>query len=102
SVVFAEDGGAAIEIVEERQDIDLVLMDMMMPGIDGYEAMRTIRANPRFAKLPMIALTAKAMKHDRELCLAAGADDYISKPVKLDKLLSLLRVWLDGTKEEGI
>lgn len=100
-VEFAEDGAAALHTLERRDDIDLVLMDMMMPGIDGYEAMRSIRMMPRFAKLPIIALTAKAMKQDRDLCLAAGADDYLGKPVKLDKLLSLLRVWLDGGEAGG-
>lgn len=95
-VVFAEDGETALRKLRESPDVDLVIMDMMMPGIDGYEAMRSIRAIPMFEKLPIIAVTAKAMKQDRELCIEAGASDYLSKPVKLEKLISLLRVWLHG------
>jgi CheY-like chemotaxis protein len=74
--------------------IDIVLMDIMMPEMDGYDTMRAIRAIDRFAKLPIIALTARAMKGDREKCIEAGASDYIAKPVHTDQLLSLLRQWL--------
>ncbi|MNX92762.1 Transcriptional regulatory protein YycF [compost metagenome] len=92
-IVIANNGREAIEKLESNQ-IDLVLMDIMMPEMDGYEAMRIIRSKKDFARLPIIALTAKAMKNDKEKCIEAGANDYISKPVDMDKLLSMLRVWL--------
>jgi CheY-like chemotaxis protein len=93
-VQHAENGSDAIRLLESGPDFDAVLMDVMMPGLDGYETMRRIRANPRFAKLPILAVTAKAMKGDREKCIEAGASDYITKPIDSEQLLSLLRVWL--------
>jgi CheY-like chemotaxis protein/HAMP domain-containing protein/GAF domain-containing protein len=94
SVLFAEDGRAALEVLRENPDVDLVLMDIMMPEMDGYETMRAIRQMDEFRKLPIIAVTAKAMKGDREKTIAAGASDYITKPVDTEQLLSLMRVWL--------
>jgi len=93
-VVSATNGRDAIEIVESTPDLSVVLMDIMMPEMDGYETVREIRNDTRFRTLPILALTAKAMKGDREKCLEAGASDYIAKPVNTDQLLSLLRVWL--------
>jgi CheY-like chemotaxis protein len=81
-------------MLEKNPDIDVVLTDIMMPGMDGYEVMQKIRAQERFKNLPIIAITAKAMRADREKCIQAGASDYIAKPVDMDQLLSLLRVWL--------
>ncbi|MFD0682046.1 MULTISPECIES: response regulator [unclassified Paenibacillus] len=93
-VTYAENGREALKVLEMHPDIDLVLMDIMMPEMDGYEAMKHIRSNPEYKQLPIIALTAKAMKEDRQKCMDAGASDYISKPINTDKLLSLLKVWL--------
>jgi HAMP domain-containing protein/CheY-like chemotaxis protein/signal transduction histidine kinase len=93
-VISATNGQDAINLVEKTDDLSLVLMDVMMPEMDGYETMRRIRTNPKFRMLPIIALTAKAMKGDREKCLEAGASDYVAKPVNTEQLLSLVRMWL--------
>jgi CheY-like chemotaxis protein len=93
-VVSATNGRQAIDIINATPDLSMVLMDIMMPEMDGYETMREIRKVPEFRTLPILALTAKAMKGDREKCLDAGASDYISKPVNTNQLLSLMRVWL--------
>ncbi len=91
---IAENGKVALKVLAENPSIDIVLMDVMMPEMDGYEATREIRNIESFDKIPIIAITAKAMKGDREKCLAAGMSDYISKPVNMEQLLSLMRVWL--------
>ena len=93
-VVIGRNGRDAIDKLNEVEDIDLVLMDVMMPEMDGYEATALIRQDPRWKKLPIIAVTAKAMKDDQERCLAAGSNDYLAKPIDLDRLFSLIRVWL--------
>ncbi|WP_426234182.1 response regulator [Pseudomonas sp. TWP3-2] len=93
-VVIGRNGREAIERLNEVEDIDLVLMDVMMPEMDGFEATIEIRKDPRWRKLPIIAVTAKAMKDDQERCLQAGANDYLAKPIDLDRLFSLIRVWL--------
>jgi CheY-like chemotaxis protein len=90
----AENGRLALEVLRNTPGVDLVLMDIMMPEMDGYETIRAIRSIERFADLPIIALTAKAMKDDRRKCLEAGASDYLAKPVSSEQLLSMLRVWL--------
>jgi CheY-like chemotaxis protein len=100
-VTHAENGRAAIEKLETVPDIDIVLMDIMMPKMDGFETMRAIRCIERFQSLPIIALTAKAMQSDREKCLQAGASGYIAKPVDLEHLLSLLRVWRTSARSRS-
>ena len=94
NVVVAKNGKEALQKLEENNTIDLVLMDIMMPEMDGYEAMKRIRKNKLFKQLPIIALTAKSMRGDRDKCIEAGANDYIAKPIDIEKLMSLLRVWL--------
>ena len=93
-VLYAENGSDGIAVLDNNPDINAILMDVMMPEMDGYETTRRIRSNPKFKSLPIIALTAKAMQGDREKCIEAGASDYITKPVDTEQLLSLLRVWL--------
>jgi len=93
-VLYAENGRIGIETLERNEDISLVLMDVMMPELDGNATMRAIRRMPQFTELPIIALTAKAMKGDREKSIRAGASDYIPKPVEADHLLHLMRHWL--------
>jgi hypothetical protein len=94
NLTLAENGRKGIETLRANPDVELVLMDIMMPEMDGFEAMRAIRKMPEYRKLPIIALTAHAMKGDRERCIEAGATDYIAKPVEIDQLLTLMRVWL--------
>jgi signal transduction histidine kinase/DNA-binding response OmpR family regulator len=93
-IVVAPNGKEALSMLEKHQDIAIILIDIMMPEMDGYEAMRRIRQKVQYQKLPIIALTAKAMKSDKAKCIEAGANDYLSKPVDIDKLISLMRVWL--------
>ena len=93
-VIFAENGIESLELLQKNPDIDLVLMDIMMPVMDGYETIKRVREIPQFENLPIIALTAKAMKEDREKCMEVGASDYITKPIDPDQLISLIKVWL--------
>jgi len=93
NILTAESGQQAIDLLNENENIDMVLMDIMMPEMDGYETMQKIRREHRNNSLPIIAVTAKAMKGDRQKCIEAGASDYITKPLKIDQLMSLMRVW---------
>ena len=94
NVLTASTGREAIDMLESRPELAIVLMDIMMPEMDGYQTMQKIREKPVFRRLPIVALTAKAMKGDREKCIEAGAWDYLAKPVNTDQLLSALRMWL--------
>ncbi|MFL6751562.1 MAG: response regulator, partial [Sphingomicrobium sp.] len=93
-VLHAESGAEGIAIMQANPDIDVALVDIMMPDMDGYETMQRIRQTPAIANVALIAVTAKAMKGDRQKCLDAGASDYIAKPVDIDLLLALMRVWI--------
>jgi CheY-like chemotaxis protein len=96
TVLYADNGADGVRLLSEHSEIDIVLMDAMMPGQDGNETTRTIRRNQRFADLPVVFLTAKAMPGDRESSFAAGASDYLTKPVDLDELLAVMAAWING------
>jgi CheY-like chemotaxis protein len=96
---YAESGRSGLEILQRLPDADAVLVDIMMPGMDGYQTIQEIRAMPAFANLPVFAVTAKAMKGDRQKCIEAGASDYVAKPVDIDQLVSVLRVWLQRAEQ---
>jgi CheY-like chemotaxis protein len=98
-VLHAERGREGIRLLEENPDIDIGLIDIMMPEMDGYETMRQIRERTQLKDVPLVAVTAKAMKGDRQKCLDAGASDYIAKPVDIELLLALLRVWISRARE---
>ena len=101
-VLYAENGEEGLEILRQNTDVDLTFMDIMMPEIDGYETIKMVRAIPDFEHLPIIALTAKAMKGDREKTISAGASDYIAKPVDFDRLFSLLSRWLHKEPDPAV
>ena len=100
-VLTATTGHEAIALVESNPNIAIVLMDIMMPQMDGYQTIGVIRENPSFGRLPIIALTAKAMKGDREKCIEAGATDYLPKPIDSDALLAMMQAHLHGNKRDG-
>jgi CheY-like chemotaxis protein len=93
-VINAENGVDGIETLKKNPDIDIILMDLMMPELDGYDTIRVMRGLEHFRGVPIIGVTAKAMKGDREKCIEAGASDYVTKPVNMEHLLSVIRVWL--------
>ncbi len=93
-IASADNGHAAIRLLKEQPDIDIVLMDIMMPEMDGIDTMKEIRKLPAFKDLPIVAVTAKAMKGDREKCIEAGAWDYLAKPVDTEQLLAVMRAWM--------
>ncbi len=97
-VVIASNGKIAIEKLEIEKNIDIIIMDIMMPVMDGYEAIQKIRENNKYNKIPIIALTAKAMTDDKKKCLEAGANDYITKPIETAQLLSMIKVWLSHSQ----
>jgi CheY-like chemotaxis protein len=99
--MHAERGRDGILILEQTPGIDIALIDIMMPEMDGYETMQQIRARPKLADVPLVAVTAKAMKGDRQKCLDAGASDYIAKPVDIELLLALLRVWIGRSRDRA-
>ena len=99
---YAESGRAGLDLLRKTPDADVVLVDIMMPDMDGYETMREIRAMPEYADLPVIAVTAKAMKGDRQKCIQAGASDYVSKPVDIDHLVSVLRVGIQRADRDRV
>jgi CheY-like chemotaxis protein len=101
-VSYAENGADAIEFLRADPAVDVVLMDVMMPEMDGYETMREIRRIPELAALPIVAVTARAMKEDRDRCIAAGASDYLRKPVDPDELLAVIGIWLYPMAEETL
>jgi CheY-like chemotaxis protein len=94
NVVIAENGQMALDMLNEQKNIELIIMDIMMPVMDGYQAMRKIRMRKAWQSIPIVALTARAMPEEQERCMDAGADDYLLKPVDIERLLTLLRVWL--------
>jgi len=100
-ILVAETGREALDLLALHPDVHGVLMDVMMPEMDGYEAMRRLRHDARFAKLPVIALTARAMKGERERCVEAGASDYLAKPVDSQRLLATLQTWLRPNGSHG-
>jgi CheY-like chemotaxis protein len=101
-VLHAERGRDGIVILEQTPGVDVALIDIMMPDMDGYETMQQIRRRPELADIPLIAVTAKAMKGDRQKCLDAGASDYIAKPVDIELLLALVRVWVARAREAAV